>query len=114
MTRAELREVVTRYVAGEKPAAIAAALELDVDEVARACTGPTSVGAVAKAVAGPRPKRVRKAPADASASPRAPGPAAEAGDVADPGRVLRGRNGVTSQRNYGFGYAAVVTGRRPM
>ncbi len=108
LSRADLRAVLERYIAGEKPAAIAAALGLDAAEVERLCLPPTSAGAVAKAIAAPRPKRAKRAPADAPA----PRSEARGDDFADTGNMSARRDGVTSHRNAGYGYATVRGGGR--
>lgn len=113
MTPADLTRVLDRYVAtGEAAPALAAALGLDAADVAAVLpSGAAPVQANAPAAA-PRPKRVRKAPTSEDTAPRRKGAPAEGGDVADPGRTLRGRDAVTVTRSYGHGYASVITGRR--
>jgi hypothetical protein len=110
MTRQEIRQVIERFVAGDRPADIAAALGLDPAEVAAMCAGPTSIGQVAKAVAGmtPKAKRPRRKPADAEPA-RPAAPTAEA-DF-DPAQASH-RDGGTYQRNMGYGYASVRGGGR--
>jgi hypothetical protein len=107
MTRAEIRQVIDRFVAGERPADIAAALELDPAEVAAMCAGPTSVGQVAKALV-PKAKRPRKARADAPERPAA----SNAEESFDPAAGSSHRNDHASHRNHGYGYASVRGGGR--
>jgi hypothetical protein len=107
VTRAEIRQVIERYVAGERPADIAAALELDPVEVATMCAGPTSVGQVAKALT-PKAKRPRKAREDAHVRAAAPTSA----DEFDPAGDQAQHKGGASQRNHGFGYASIRGGGR--
>ncbi len=103
MTREQLRAIADRYVAGDKPATIAAALDLDVAEVEASLPGARV--AAPRAAAAARPKR-RKASASTPAAPeRAPT------DVADPATVA-GRDGPASHRNHGYGYASIRAGGR--
>ena len=101
MTPAQRRECVIRYVAGEKPAAIAEALTLEVAEVEAAVRGGGKGAAPAPVV---RAKRSRKAAADAPA----PTSAADKFDPADPAK----RNGVPHGASHGYGYATVRGGGR--
>jgi len=113
VTREQIRAVIERYVDGQRPAAIAAALGLDAEEIERLCTGPTSLGTVAAAALGKRPKRARraKAPAPAPEGPSATDPEADF-DPAAGSRYPDQRAGVTSQRNHGYGFVTVRGGGR--
>jgi hypothetical protein len=100
MTREQIRQIQDRYVDGDTPAAIAAALGLDETAVLDALGLTPSAPAAASMKLAPR-KRVRKAAPEADASAPAQAPAFDAANF------FGDRNGGASQRNHGYGYATV-------